>query len=353
MTSILQRAKQLGMRTGVAVTSQIVHATPASYVAHNESRQNYNELADSFFDDRINGQFIADVMLGGGTRYFEREDRNVTAEFIDAGYAYVDTYNKLATLPAGENVLGLFAEVGLPWALDDLRKNRLAYLTEHAIKHLENDKGFFLLVEASQVDWAGHSNDIAAAMAEMHDLNLALEYLVSYVEEHPDTLVVLTADHSTGGLAIGARGEYRWAPEWLQNLKQSPATIAQNISEVDSPVTYVSDALGFELNEKESQQVVELAKQDDLKARFAGIKALLDIRSNTGWTTTGHTGIDVEVFAFGVGSNQFYGQYDNTDIAKKLFALLPKSAAVVKTETISAPEEEKSQCDFETDWRCE
>ena len=83
------------------------------------------------------------------------------------------------------------------------------------------------------------------------------------------------------------------------------------------------------------------------------MKALLDIRSNTGWTTTGHTGVDVEVFAFGAGSNQFYGQYDNTDIAKKLFALLPKSAAVVKTETISAPKEEKSQCDFETDWRCE
>ena len=165
--------------------------------------------------------------------------------------------------------------------------------------------------------------------------------------------MVLTADHSTGGLAIGARGEYRWAPEWLQNLKQSPATIAQNISEVDSPVTYVSDALGFELNEKESQQVVELAKQDDLKARFAGIKALLDIRSNTGWTTTGHTGIDVEVFAFGVGSNQFYGQYDNTDITKKLFGLLPKRAPVVKTETTPAPKEEKSQCDFETDWRCE
>ena len=353
VTSILQRAKQLGMRTGVAVTSQIVHATPASYVAHNESRQNYNELADSFFDDRINGEFVADVMLGGGTKYFERQDRNVTGEFIDAGYAYVDTYNKLSTLPAGENVLGLFAEVGLPWALDDLRKNRLAYLTEHAIKHLENDKGFFLLVEASQVDWAGHSNDIAAAMAEMHDLNLALEYLVSYVEEHPDTLVVLTADHSTGGLTIGARGEYRWAPEWLQNLKQSPATIAQNIIEVDSPVAYASDALGFELNDKEKQQVAELAKQDDLKARFAGIKALLDIRSNTGWTTTGHTGVDVEVFAFGAGSSQFYGQYDNTDIAKKLFGLLPKSAPVVKTETTPAPKEEKSQCDFETDWRCE
>jgi len=353
VTSILQRAKQLGLRTGVAVTSQIVHATPASYVAHNESRQNYNELADSFFDDRINGQFVADVMLGGGTRYFEREDRNITAEFIDAGYAYVDTYNKLATLPAGENVLGLFAEVGLPWALDDLRKNRLAYLTEHAIKHLENDKGFFLLVEASQVDWAGHSNDVASAMAEMHDLNLTLEYLVSYVEANPDTLVVLTADHSTGGLTIGARGEYRWAPEWLQNLKQSPTSIAQSLSEAASPVTFVSDALGFELTEQEVGQVTELAKLTNVKEKEQGIKKLLDMRSNTGWTTTGHTGVDVEVFAFGAASSKFIGQYDNTDIAKKLFGLLPKNAPAVKTQATPGPKEEKSQCDFETDWRCE
>lgn len=353
VTTVLQRAKQLGMRTGVAVTSQVVHATPASYVAHNESRYNYDALADSFFDDRINGQFVADVMLGGGTKFFEREDRDITAEFIDAGYAYVDTYNKLATIPASSNVLGLFAPVGLPWALDDKRKNRLAYLTEHAIKHLENDKGFFLLVEASQVDWAGHENDIAAAMAEMHDLNLALEYLVSYVEKHPDTLVVLTADHSTGGLAVGARGEYRWAPEWLQNLQQSPATIAQKMADADSPVAYVSDALGFKLTDEEEQKVMALASLEEESARYDGIKTLLDLRSITGWTTTGHTGVDVEVFAFGASSNQFFGQYDNTDIAKKLFGLLPKPMNTGKTDGKAEPDSGKSQCDFATQMHCE
>lgn len=354
VTSILQRAKQLGMRTGVAVTSQINHATPAAYIAHNESRQNYDALADSYFDDRINGEFVADVMLGGGTKYFEREDRDVTAQFIDAGYAYVDTYNKLATVPAGSNVLGLFAPVGLPNALDDKRKNRLAYLTEHAIKHLENDKGFFLLVEASQVDWAGHSNDIASVMAEMHDLNLALEYLTAYVAEHPDTLVVLTADHSTGGLTIGARGEYRWAPEWLKGLTQSPATIASNMSAAESAVAYVNDTLGFELSPEEAEQITALAKLESVKEKEQGIKTLLDIRSNTGWTTTGHTGVDVEVFAFGAASQLFEGQYDNTDIAKKLFGLLPANMKVpVKTTEKPTPDNAKSQCDFETDWRCE
>lgn len=93
--SVLQLAKQQGMRTGVAVTSQINHATPAAYIAHNESRKNYNAIADSYFDDRIDGKFVADVMLGGGTSYFERKDRDLVAQFIDADYQYVDSYNKL------------------------------------------------------------------------------------------------------------------------------------------------------------------------------------------------------------------------------------------------------------------
>ena len=177
-------------------------------------------------------------MLGGGTDYFEREDRNIIGEFIDAGYEYTDTYNRLATVPKGSNVLGLFAPVALPAMLDDSRDNRLKYLTEHAIKHLENDNGYFLLVEASQVDWAGHANDIASAMAEMQDLAYTIEFLKTYVQAHPDTLVVLTADHSTGGLTIGARGEYSWSPEYLNNLQASLGTIAKNMV----CLLYTSDA---------------------------------------------------------------------------------------------------------------
>jgi alkaline phosphatase len=170
--TVLHQVRLNGMKTGLAVTSEIVHATPASYVVANEYRRNYNQIADRFFDDRINDDFIVDVMLGGGQSYFERDDRNVTGEFIDAGFQFVDTYNELATLTPQTRVLGLFAPIGLPWVLDDTRRNRLSYLTQHAIKHLENPNGYFLLIEASQVDWAGHANDIGSAMAEMHDLAL-------------------------------------------------------------------------------------------------------------------------------------------------------------------------------------
>ena len=321
--SVMHYAKSKGMRTGLAVTSQIVHATPASYIAHNESRKNYNEIAEDFYDVRVDGKFVADVMLGGGTSYFEREDRDILAQFIDAGYEYADSYNRLASIPAGSNVLGLFAPVALPAVLDDKRKNRLQYLTKNAIKHLENDNGFFLLVEASQVDWAGHANDIASAMAEMHDLAQTMEYLRDYVKANPDTLVILTADHSTGGLTIGANGDYRWSPEHLKNMQASVMTIAMAMPNEEKPEEYVASMLGLSLTEDELATLASVANQDD-RSRFAAVKAFLDAKTNTGWTTGGHTGVDVEVFAFGAGYTNFVGQIDNTDIAKKIFTLLDK-----------------------------
>ncbi|MFT4811015.1 MAG: alkaline phosphatase, partial [Paraglaciecola sp.] len=214
--TVLELAKEQGRKTGVAVTSQINHATPASFGAHNESRQNYEQIADSYFDAKINGQFILDVMLGGGWKYFIREDRNLVEQFKAAGYQYVDKLTQLDDVKAGTPLLGLFADVGMPWALDSTNQMRLPTLARAAIRQLENDQGYFLLIEASQVDWAGHGNDIGSAMAEMHDLAVTLEWLEQYIVNNPDTLLVMTADHSTGGLSIGANGNYSWSPKWLK-----------------------------------------------------------------------------------------------------------------------------------------
>lgn len=323
VNSVMHYAKTKGLRTGLAVTSQIVHATPASYIAHNESRKNYNEIANSFYDIRVNGEPVADVMLGGGTSFFKREDRDVLSQFVSDGYQYANSYESLASVSAGSNVIGLFAPVALPAVLDDSRSDRLAYLTEHAIKHLENDNGYFLLVEASQVDWAGHANDVGSAMAEMHDLAQTIEYLRDYVETHPDTLVVLTADHSTGGLTIGAGGDYRWSPEYLHNMSASARTIAKKMVNEDMPGDYAAKQLGLSLTSEELAMLDSVSNQDE-ETRYAAVKTFLDVKTNTGWTTTGHTGVDVEVFAFGAGASSFTGQIDNTDIAKKIFGFLDK-----------------------------
>ncbi|MDM7859663.1 alkaline phosphatase [Alteromonas sp. ASW11-36] len=358
--TVLHQARLNGMKTGIAVTSQIVHATPAAYVAANESRENYNQLADSYYDDRINEDFILDVMLGGGQRFFERSDRNITGEFIDAGYQYVDTYNQLATLTEPTRVLGLFAPVAVPWALDDSRANRLEYMTRHAIKHLENANGFFLLVEASLVDWAGHANDISSAMAEMHDLALTIQLLRDYVRDNPDTLVVLTADHSTGGLSIAADGEYRWSPEFLHSMQLSVPTMVEALPATDDWVGLVEQGFGFKLSEAEQDLVLSIDTSSSSWEQQGILNDIIDARTNTGWTTSGHTGEDVGVFSFGQGAERFSGAQDNTAIATKLFDLLgtqvrgeqnqKHGASSVKQEEVS--DEGANTCSFKDSWRC-
>ncbi len=340
--TVLEWAKQQGKKTGVVVTSQVNHATPASYLSHNEYRRNYNAIADSFIDKGIK----ADLILGGGWQYFIRDDRNLVNEFKASGFQYIDNYQALTNLKENKPVLGLFADMGLPWALDDSNKHRLFEMTKAATKQLENEQGYFMLVEASLVDWAGHANDIAAAMAEMTDLAKTLEYLEKYVEQHPDTLVVLTADHSTGGLTIAANGKYEWQPEVIRTMKHSPEKIAKQLSNTIITGKLTSQLLNFTVTEKEVSSlqqakrdaIEKLAKYTQLNkaeqekamkpnvswAINVAVRKLIDKRSNTGWTSEGHTAIDVPVFALGKSSEMFKGKIDNTDIGKHMFKLLGK-----------------------------
>jgi alkaline phosphatase len=319
--TVLEYAKLSGKKTGVVVTSQINHATPASYLAHNESRKNYDAIANSYIDEGIK----ADVYLGGGWSYFIRDDRNLVDEFKTAGFHYVDSYDQLANVPDNKPLLGLFGNTGLPWSLDDTNPQRLSVMTKAATDQLENKKGFFMLVEASQVDWAGHSNDIAAAMGEMTDLATTMEYLEQYVKDHPDTLVVMTADHSTGGLTVAANGKYEWNPEYLRTMTQSPSAITKTLLDSEINKKLVEELLHFTITDEELVflQQAKVEKSSD-KQVYKIVKAIIDQRTNTGWTSGGHTGIDVQVFAMGAGSEMFRGQIDNTDIAKKIFSLLGK-----------------------------
>jgi alkaline phosphatase len=319
--TVLELAKTQGFKTGVAVTSQINHATPASFGAHNESRHNYDQIADSYFDDKIDNKFVLDVMLGGGWQYFIREDRNLVEQFKAAGYQYVDDLTQLHTVKPGTPLLGLFADSGMPWALDSVNQMRLPTLAKAAIRQLENDQGYFLLIEASQVDWAGHGNDIGSAMAEMHDLAVTLEWLEQYIVKNPDTLLVATADHSTGGLSIGADNIYSWSPKWLKNLKASPVEIGTQLITAKNRGALAADLLGFELT-KEEVASLSVIESDKPRPFHKAISTILDNRSNTGWTTSGHTGVDVQIFAKGLSSERFRGHLDNTRIAQTIFELL-------------------------------
>ena len=349
LQTLMEYAKAQGKTTGLVVTSQINHATPAAYVAHNTYRYNYDAIADNYFENRVNGRPVADLMFGGGQKYFIREDRNIVEQFQGIGYHYADTLEALTAierLPA----LALVADSSLEYALDSEPQYRLRTMTEKALKLVNNNpKGFFLLVEGSMIDWCGHDNDIACTMAEMDDFAKTLQMLKGWVEQHPDTLMVATADHDTGGLSVGANGEYRWKRDLVKQIKGTIHGASLRLLK-DEPMRKVwSEEINLPLNKNDAADVSKAQKQalhainqtkDPLfnqgmsqdKLNEIITDARLDLertmsrvigdQTGTGWTSTAHTGVDVQVFATGSQSNQFVGHQDNTDIAKKLFKLM-------------------------------
>jgi len=322
--TMLEIAKEKGMITALVATSQINHATPASFAAHNESRRNYDEIANDYIDNKIAGKLPVDLMLGGGTDFFIREDRDLVAEFKAAGYQYSDNFNELANIkqiPA----IGLYAPSGMPFALDE-NPTRLAKMTNKALNLLDNTKsdGFFVMIEGSQIDWCGHANDIACAMAEMDDFAKSIELAKAYIDKNPNTLLVVTADHSTGGLTIGAHGQYKWETDVIKGVKATSGKLTKLLLNASNlqPVWEEHTGIAFT---PENKVKLEQAKKMGVKPLNLAIKDIISKASFTGWTTGGHTAVDVQIFAYGKGANDFVGSMNNTDIADKLIGYINKN----------------------------
>lgn len=326
--TVLEQAKQIGKSTGLVATSEITHATPAAFGAHDISRKNMDAIANDYYDELINGKHKVDVLLGGGKSNFVRKDRDLTKEFQKAGYSYV---TDRASLLANKNkqVLGLFADGGLDKYIDRTNATpSLAEMTNAAIDRLKtNKKGFFLMVEGSQIDWAGHDNDIVGAMSEMEDFAKAFKAAVDFAKKDGQTLVVATADHSTGGLTLGKDGEYNFFVDPIKAAVRTPDFMAAQIAKGASVEDTLKQYLKLELTTEELQSVKEAAAAADTDVTKIdnAIEAIIDNRSFTGWTTGGHTGEDVPVYAYGPGSQRFSGLIDNTDNAKVIFDILKKS----------------------------
>ncbi|MEK4424058.1 alkaline phosphatase [Solibacillus sp. FSL K6-1523] len=322
--TVLEAAKEAGKSTGLVATSEITHATPAAFGAHNESRKNMDAIADDYYNERINGEHTIDVLLGGGKSNFVRTDVNLTDSFKQDGFSYVTTKEELLK-DGNDQVLGLFADGGLPKMIDRTDAvPSLADMTTTAIDRLsKNDEGFFLMVEGSQIDWAGHANDVVGTMSEMEDFEQAFKAAIDFAKADGQTLVITTADHSTGGFAIGADGSYNWSTDSIKAAKRTPGFMAGKIAEganVENTLKMYIDQTLLPLTAEEINVVKAAGKKaSDIETV---IKAIFDKRSFTGWTTGGHTGEDVPVYAYGPSKERFAGLKDNTDHAKVLFELL-------------------------------
>ncbi|WP_404322580.1 alkaline phosphatase [Cytobacillus firmus] len=327
--TVLEAAKEQGKATGLVATSEITHATPASFGSHDESRQNMNAIADDYYDELINGKHKVDVLLGGGTDLLVRKDRNIAEEFKKDGYSYVTNRTELLA-DKNEQVLGLFAERGMPKMIDRTEDTpSLKDMTASAIERLNKDKdGFFLMVEGSQVDWAGHDNDIVSAMSEMEDFEKAFKAAIEFAKKDKHTLVVATADHSTGGYSIGSDGNYNWFSEPIKAAKRTPDFMAQEIANGAGVEETLKEYIDLDLKEAEIQSVKKAAETKKAADIDNAIEEIFNQRSHTGWTTGGHTGEDVPVYAFGPASDRFAGQIENTDQAKLIFEILKSKVKI-------------------------
>ncbi|WP_028593249.1 alkaline phosphatase [Paenibacillus assamensis] len=324
--TVLEHAKGKGMSTGLVATSEVTHATPAAFGAHEDSRKNMDQIADDYFDEWVYGKHKIDVMLGGGKSNFARKDRDLTKEFQEDGYSYVTNREQLLK-DDSEQVLGLFADGGLDKMIDRSSETpSLKDMTESAIKRLDkNEEGFFLMVEGSQIDWAGHDNDVVAAMSEMEDFEQSLQAVLEFAEKDGETLVVLTADHSTGGFSLGTDGEYSFDVAPIKAAKRTPDYMAAKIAGGADVEQTLKAYIDLELKPEEMDSVKKAAETKNVAEIDNAIEKIFDKRTFSGWTTGGHTGEDVPLIAYGPGKEQFAGLIDNIDNATKIFKIIDEN----------------------------
>ncbi|UCH13348.1 MAG: alkaline phosphatase [Bacteroidales bacterium] len=201
--TILEIAEDNGLATGLISTSSITHATPASFIAHQKRRHMYEEIAEDFLKTDI------DVFIGGGRKHFIKRSDGVdlVLKLKEKGYKVLFEMDSVIKVDSGK-LAGLVADMHLPPYRNRKKSRRgdmLPDATQSAINILsKNKKGFFLMVEGSQIDWAGHANKSEYVIAEMLDFDRAIGKALDFAEKDGNTLVIITADHETGGMSINA-----------------------------------------------------------------------------------------------------------------------------------------------------
>lgn len=247
--SLIKLAKQKGLSAGVAVTCRLWDATPADFCCHNVDRDNEDEI----IADYVNCE--ADYVVGGGAKKFEnrKDGRNIFKELEQKGYQVARSWEECKNLKSGK-IFAVTDSVDTPLPAE--RGDRLAQSSLKGIELLsQNPNGFFMMIEGSQLDDYGHFNDLDLLMQETHDFDRTVGKILEWAAKDGETLVVVTADHETGGLTL-----------------------------IDGD-----------------------KDKGEIKCKFS---------------TTGHSGVMVPVYAFGPGAELFTGIYENTDIFHKIKSLL-------------------------------
>ncbi len=351
--SVAEVAKAAGAAVGIATSVSIDHATPASFYAHVPNRSMYYEIGKDLvrtgFDFYAGSDFLKPKQEGS------TEDDDLYGLCLKAGYTIArghDDYCKKA--PAAKKGMILFQNKGaadrssLPYAINrKAGELTLAEITQAGIDYLNyrNKDGFFLMVEGGKIDWACHANDAATVIKEVIDMDQAVRVAYDFYLQHPDeTLIVITADHETGGLALGI-GPYELHTDLLQYQTMSADLYTQHIARLRKQH---GDSLSWEMVKQDlaahwgfwDKVKLDDADTERLQKAFAALKAgmsqgesnlyskedalsttarrILNRKAHIGWQSGGHSNGIVPVFAIGAGAEQFVGKLENTDIPKRI-----------------------------------
>jgi alkaline phosphatase len=280
------RLHKQGMKIGIMTSVSIDHATPACFYAHNGSRWDYYNVGS--YLPKSGFEFFA------GARFIWPKGKNkdmpsLYDECADSSYIVCNGLGeytarkadarKLILVPNSDDTLDhcAYALGRKPGQL------QLSEILQSAIEFLDNPKGFFIMCEGGMIDWAGHNDDAMGNIYETLDLSKTVQLAIDFYNKHPkETLIIVTADHETGGMALGCCDSYNLYFEKMSGQKG-----------------WIEDA--------------PKSEQDSLRAHNKD--------AHIGWTSLGHTGTAVPVYAMGVGSEMFAGRHDNTDICKSICKL--------------------------------
>ncbi|WAM31564.1 alkaline phosphatase [Caldicellulosiruptor naganoensis] len=328
IVTILEAAKKIGKSTGLVVTCQFPHATPAAFAAHTDNRNDYENIAEQMVYNQV------DVVFGGGWKYIDKNQRKDKEDLVQylKNNAFVVT-NKWEDLKnkSPRKVWGLFARDAMHYDFDrsGTGEPSLAEMTQKALQILSKNKnGFFLMVEGSQIDWASHANDPVGVVSEVLAFDKAVKVALDFAKSRDDTAVIIASDHNNGGMTLGnysTKIDSVFLNDFLKYIKKAKRTGSG-----------IEDLLG---NNRTDENIKKIVSQyygvdnltqdeiDAIKKAPAGrlnyvLGPIISKRSYIGWTTNEHTGEEVVLYAYHPNGYVPHGVIDNTEVCDYMAEIL-------------------------------
>jgi len=333
LKTILEMAKEKGKTTGLVTTAGITDATPAAFAAHVERRSEEERIAEQLVNSNVN------ILFGGRKAFFlpeaeagrRKDARNLIREAKQNGYEFVSTAEEMKKAQ-GEKIIGLFNQGSMLFEIDrkGSQEPSLAEMTSKALNVLSrNEKGFFLMVEAGRIDHAAHMNDIGALIWDTLAFDEAIRVTYEFQKAHPDTLLIITADHETGGLVVlpfGPTGrEYESINlEAISKIKGSSERRNKEMGEDPSPEK-IKEIMKKYYDIDLTEEQVKVIRENPLKqldpkhfyyGRNSAIAFVLRPYHRIGWATDSHSGTPLFLWGIGPGSKKLKGWKHNTEVFK-------------------------------------